>query len=181
VELARSLDHPDVLALLYGQRMILHVYQDRTDEILPVLGATLGKGNGPAAWRCVLTYALARAGARAGAEQILAALARDGFAAIPRDSAWISCMTLLGDACVLLRDRSRAREVHALLLPHERQNAVAYFGFCCLGPVHGALGRLAGLLGRREAARRHRALADLMLQRLGAHSYQSRIAELAGG
>ena len=180
VELARSLDHPDVLALLYGQRMILHVYEDRPDEILSVLGTSLGSGNGPAAWRCVLAYAHARAGNRASAAQILADLAPEGFAAIPRDSAWISCMTLLGDACVLLRDRLRAREIHALLLPHERQNAVAYFGFCYLGPVHGVLGRLARSMGRREEARRHLALADLVLERLGACSYQSPIAELGG-
>lgn len=180
VELARALHHGEALALLYGQRVILHLYQDRTPEILSILEGGLGDGTSAPAWRCVLAYAHARGGDRARARRIFEDLCGNGFGAIPRDSAWISCLTLLADACVLLRDRARARELYSRLLPHQNQHAVAYFGFSYLGPVHGALGRLARLLGRREVARRHLALADCVLERLGAYSYQRQIPELMG-
>ena len=180
VELARSLNHADVLVLLYGQRIMLSVYQDRTRDVLPILDAGLGEGASAASWRCVRAYAQARAGDPACARELVAALSSGHFEALPRDSGWLGCMTLLADTCVLLRNRRTAREIYAALLPHENQHAVAYFGFSYLGPVHGALGRLARLLGRREAGRRHLALADLMLERLGAYSYQKRIPELMG-
>ena len=66
-------------------------------------------------------------------------LARERFAAVPRDNYWLMVMAMAGEACFMLDDRARAAVLYEQLLPFQHLHAV--------GAPEGALGSVARYLG----------------------------------
>jgi DNA-binding CsgD family transcriptional regulator len=84
------------------------------------------------------------------------------------------------EVCARLRDTATAARLYDLLLPSDGRHAIAYAYGPYEGPVALALGRLAGLTGRSEAARRHLSEALDVAQRLECHPHAAEAhAELA--
>ncbi|HET6771318.1 MAG TPA: AAA family ATPase [Actinomycetota bacterium] len=81
-------------------------------------------------------------------------LAREGFAVLHRDSAWLCGMALASEACARLGDREAAEFLYEQLLPFEGQHAVAH-AEGSLGAVDRCLGLLATTLGRLDHAEQH--------------------------
>jgi hypothetical protein len=126
---------------------------------------------GLAAWRTALAHTYAATGRTVDARRELAVLGDSGFAQLPRDGVWLVTTTALADACVLLGDAARAREVYELLLPFRDRCSVVSVALACTGAVSLHLGRLAELLGDRDAASVHFEAALAINARLGARPY----------
>jgi DNA-binding SARP family transcriptional activator len=134
--------------------------------------------------RCVLAHVLADTGRRDEARDILAALARDRFAALPFDEEWLVSATVLADAASVLREVDAAAVLYELLVPYSDRIAISYPEIST-GAVARSLGLLAALTGRRDDAERHFADAVALHGRIGARTWLARTerdrARLLGG
>jgi DNA-binding SARP family transcriptional activator len=113
------------------------------------------------AWRCLRCWFAAQAGNREQANADLDWLAADEFARLPRDANWLPALFELTEAVCLLGDRTRAQQMHRLILPFRDQHISAMRGTVSWGSAECTLGRLAGAAGDLDQASRHyeRALA----------------------
>src|SRR4029079_1822540 len=78
-------------------------------------------------------------GKEQAARRLLRALARDDFAAVPLDDEWLYSMSVLAEACALVRDTKSAAALYAHLLPYAARNAAS--------PPEGLAGSVARYLG----------------------------------
>ena len=69
-------------------------------------------------------------------------LARDEFAAIPRDMFWFTAIALLGETCALIGDREQAPVLYRLLEPHS-EKLVQITQAASLGSTHRFLALLS--------------------------------------
>ena len=176
--LAGAGDPPEaVLLQAYGAQVwMLRREQDRLGELEATLAGFLERFPDLPAWRAALALVHAHTGRHEAARAELERLARDRFGAIPRDRAWLTLLAALAEVCVLLGEERHAAVLYELLLPFERRCAVA-FAVASLGPVALHLGRLAALLGRPDAARRHLEVAVEEAERLGAPRWLAQARE----
>jgi hypothetical protein len=76
----------------------------------------------------------------------------DGLSTLPRDVNWLAALTSATEACVLLEDLTRARELRTLLAPYATRMAVTARGASHGGSVAYLIARLAALCGDQTAA-----------------------------
>ncbi len=105
-------------------------------------------------WRAALAAALADAGRNAEAQLEFDRLARDDFAALPRDNVWFGAMAALAETVAALCLRDRALALYAQLAPFAGRNVVTPT-VAFLGPVEMWLGILARVGGNGEQALEH--------------------------
>jgi DNA-binding CsgD family transcriptional regulator len=104
-----------------------------------------------------------------------------GHAVLPADSAEF-LIGMVGNAaiCVGLGDVETGQILYAELLPHAGRHAIGHAHAPYEGPVDLALGRLARLTGKPEAARAHLQAALLQCRRIQARPHEAlALAELA--
>jgi DNA-binding winged helix-turn-helix (wHTH) protein/tetratricopeptide (TPR) repeat protein len=101
-----------------------------------------------------LTRVYAETGRLDEARRLLAQLARDRFAAIPRAHGYLYHLTDLSVVASMLHDVHVARELYGLLSPYAALNAVSTFRFS-RGSVAHFLGVLAHALGDMDEADAH--------------------------
>jgi tetratricopeptide (TPR) repeat protein len=118
-------------------------------------------------WRLMLVLVLAETGSVDEARKELDELAAHDFEDFPRDAPWLFAMSLLGQICVVLDDRERARLLYDKLAPYEARNVISV-GAAYLGPVARYLGLLAMTLGESERALGHLETARAAAERMGA-------------
>lgn len=124
-------------------------------------------------WRAGLGYVLAELGRETDARAHFEVLATNDFAAVPRDSFWLTAMATISDACVFLGDARRAAVLYELLAPFGHRN-VTDIGVLCLGSAARCLGRLAAVLGEWETAEGHFNDALRMDRHVGGRSLVAR-------
>ncbi len=95
----------------------------------------------------------------------------DDFAAVVFDRNWTSTMTLLADACALLRDVRRAGILYEMMRPY--QNLCVVTSSSCIAMLYGGslerpLGGLATTMSQWPEAERHYEAAIAMDQRMRA-------------
>ena len=120
--------------------------QGRLDEVEALLERSADEYPDRPMFRCLLTHVAAELGKEQAARRLLHALARDDFAALPRDDEWLYSMSVLAEACALVRDAESATALYAQLLPYAARNAAS--------PPEGLAGsvsRYLGLLASVEA------------------------------
>jgi hypothetical protein len=124
-------------------------------------------------YRGVLARYLAARGRTAEAETVLAPIAMNDFADLPRDNEWIFTMCLLAETAVLLQDPSRIEALYEQLAPYAAWNA---FGPAegLLGSVESFLGLLAGAAGRLDDALDHLDRGEAENARMGFHAHLAR-------
>lgn len=122
---------------------------DGEQDFRRYLGET---GSGPT-WRCTIVHLLAASGQRRAAARELEILAEDEYAAIPSDGLWLFAMSLLGEACALIRASHHASALHRVLAPHG--DAVVPNVAPLTGAVADTLGLLAGAFGDHGQAVEH--------------------------
>ena len=98
------------------------------------------------AWRAVLPMAHLMAGDTEVGVAQFRELARDEFAAIPRDMFWFTAIALLGETCALIGDREQAPVLYRLLEPH-RDRLVQVSQAANLGSTHRFLALLSAAGG----------------------------------
>jgi tetratricopeptide (TPR) repeat protein len=116
-----------------------------------------------------LTYA--QLGREAEARDAFERLAANGFADLPRDFAWMACVTNLAETCAFLHDAQRAATLYELLLPYAERTVVVGYAHTCFGSVSLHLGLLAATMSRWDEAVQHFEYALEMNTRLGARPY----------
>jgi len=124
-------------------------------------------------YRGVLARYLAARGRTAEAETVLAPIATNDFADMPRDNEWIFTLCLLAETAVLLQDPSRIEALYEQLAPYAAWTA---FGPAegLLGSVESFLGLLAGAAGRLDDALEHLDRGEAENARMGFHAHIAR-------
>jgi tetratricopeptide (TPR) repeat protein len=133
---------------------VLRREQGRLAEIEDLIREAVHEYPGYRSFRCfvpLLDYELGREElARRGFDE----LAGDDFAALPRDSEWLFCLSILAEVAVYLEDLDAAAVLYRLLRPYAEVNVLAS-GEVAIGPVERFLGVLAAANGRTEEAAAH--------------------------
>ena len=99
-------------------------------------------------------------GELARAREVFGELAKDGFDAIPKDGRRAITLAYLAEACVGLKDTTRARALYLLIQPFEGRNIVT--DGVCLGSADVYLGMLSLVIKDPSTAQAHleRAIAN---------------------
>jgi DNA-binding SARP family transcriptional activator len=106
-------------------------------------------------WRCGYTWCLAALGRADEARAHLAAIAADGYAALPFDANWPSAAGECAEACIVLGDAHHAAPLYELLAPYAGRHLAAGRAIVTYGAADRHLGGLATVLGRTEEAIAH--------------------------
>jgi DNA-binding SARP family transcriptional activator len=109
-------------------------------------------------FRCALAHAYGELARKHDASAVLDELMTHDLANEYIDAEWLLSITLLADPCAVLDNKDAAARLHALLTPYERLYTVAPVE-ATFGSVARALGVLATVLERFDAAERHFAVA----------------------
>ena len=109
-------------------------------------------------FRCALAHTYGELGHKRDASAVLDELMTHDLANEHVDAEWLLSMTLLADVCAIVEDQDAAARLHALLAPYEGLYTVAPVE-ATFGSVARALGVVASVLERFDAAERHFALA----------------------
>jgi DNA-binding winged helix-turn-helix (wHTH) protein len=109
------------------------------------------------------------------AQRMLDHMAARRFEDLAKDIGYVNALSHLGDAAVLLRDRPRAEQLYALLLPYallNTPNSLSSYN----GSASASLARLAALLGWDDRAEEHFVAALEMNDRLGVRPQVARVS-----
>jgi hypothetical protein len=105
------------------------------------------------AWKAALAFVNHEAGRIERAQSLFRELAAGGFAAIPRDLAWLQAHTYLAELAHAYADQPSAAVLQRLLVPFSGRN-VGLYDIASNGAVDHYLGLLAATRGRRSTALR---------------------------
>jgi DNA-binding SARP family transcriptional activator/tetratricopeptide (TPR) repeat protein len=149
---------------------ILRRAQDRLPEVENLIRDAVDRYPGYRSFRCLIPLLEHALGREHEARRAFDELAEADFAALPRDSEWLFCLSILAEVAVYLHDRDRAAVLHRLLAPYARVHAMAA-GEAPLGPVARYLGILATTTSRWDEAARHFEDAIVINARIGARPW----------
>ncbi len=162
--------------LNYAQQLfLLRGEQDRLAEVEPLLVAGATETAVVPAWRCGLADFYSVTGRLTEARREFDGLATDDFAGVPRDTTWLTAMSLLAGVCGRLGDARRAAILYDLLRPYAGRIAIARPLVVLVGSIDHRLGGLAALLDRREAADAHFGRALAIAERMRALPWQAHV------
>jgi tetratricopeptide (TPR) repeat protein len=153
-ELGRRAQARDADTIYAAQLLTLRRREDRLAEYVSTVETFVERHPALVAWRAVLPLAHLLNGEREDGQAAFEELAEDGFAAIPYDMFWFTAVCVASEACALLGDADRARELYALLIPH-RDRMVQVTQAACFGSAERFLGLLASTFGDIDAAAEH--------------------------
>lgn len=106
-------------------------------------------------YRAALALIHAERGRDAEARTELDLLARDDFADVPRNLAWLGTIALLAEVCAMLRDVAAAGALYELLEPYADRTVVVDWGIVATGSASRYLGLLADTAERFGDAASH--------------------------
>jgi hypothetical protein len=147
----------------------------RFAEIEPFIEMSVTQTTVMPAWRAALAEFYDHTGRAAEMQREIDALAADGFAALPRDTTWLTTMYLLAGICSRRRDARRAAELYDLLEQFAGRIAVGWPLLVMMGSVDERLGMLATVLERYDAAEQHFANALAIAERMRGLPWQADI------
>lgn len=124
-------------------------------------------------WRCALALLLCELTRLDEARAHLDDLARDHFAAIPRDGLWLGALACLAEAAATLAEQRHAAVLYELLRPFGDRTVTLGFAAACCGSASRPLALLASTLERDEADA-HFAAALAAHERMGARPWVAR-------
>jgi hypothetical protein len=153
-DLGRQAQSRDAETIYAAQTLILRRREDALGDYAKTIEGLVQRHPRLLAWRAVLPMAHLMSGdTQAGVAQFRE-LARDEFAAIPRDMFWFTAIALLGETCALIGDREQAAVLYRLLEPH-RERLVQVSQAANLGSTHRFLALLSAARGDLASAERH--------------------------
>jgi len=163
---------PDALAIYGSQLMYVRQQQGRLGELVSLIDQAVTENPGLPAFRPVLAAAQLEAGNDATALDLLDADASEGFESLPLDFIWMMGVTTYALVAVELRATGPARTLYDLLAPYHEQ--VPFIGTLGFFPAALALGGLASVLGRYDAAEAHFTHATELTTRGGMKFFATR-------
>ena len=126
---------------------ILRRAQGRLPEVENLIRDAVDRYPGYRAFRSFIPLLERELGRGQAARRAFDELAEAEFAALPRDSEWLFCLSILAEVAAYLRDQDRAAVLYRLLAPYARVHAMAA-GEAPIGPVARYLGILATTTSR---------------------------------
>ena len=145
----------NVEGVLGVQMFTIRREQGRLREVAPLVKHFVQERGAGAAWRPGLALIYCDLDQLDAARDEFERLATDGFAGIPRDSLWQTCISYLAEVCDRLQDPVRAADLYRLLLPYADLTVVVGSASVCLGATSRFLGQLAAVRGDWDAADAH--------------------------
>ena len=153
-ELGRRAQARDAETIYTAQVLILRRREDALSDYVSTIERYVSENPALIAWRAILPMAHLMSGNTAAGVAQFRELARDGFAAIPRDMFWFTAIALLGETCALIGDRAQAGVLYGLLEPHS-DKLVQISQAANLGSAHRFLALLATAQGDLDRAEGH--------------------------
>ena len=136
---AQSRDAPTQLA---GQMLCLQRQREGLGDVIEAIEGALAEYPALVAWQAVLPVAHLDAGNPERARELFETFADSDFSIVPRDMFWLTAITVLAEACTVLRDAERARTLYDMLAPYADHN-VQVGAASCFGSNRRFLGELA--------------------------------------
>jgi hypothetical protein len=127
-----------------------------------------------ATYQGALLYSAAAGGDPELAVSLLAGLAADDFAAVPRSVEWLAAMAMVCDACVRLGSTDHAAALYRSYSTAAATTARVGPMAGWWGPVDHHLGALCRLLGQAEQAQVHLDRALALSEAMAAPTWQAR-------
>jgi hypothetical protein len=138
---------------VYGAQIFaLRWLQGRLAEIEPVFTAVAQQSANVTGFRPALAFMHCELGRHEEARRELESLNIDE---LPRDTSWVTGMTLLAQVAARVGDTSRVQKLYDLLLPYASRNVVVALAAACNGSCERYLGILASAMQRWEDAAGH--------------------------
>ena len=153
LELGMQIGAPDAFTFFAGQFFVIGTFAGRHDELFPLV-EQVAKDN-PLAIAFKLAYGIiCRAVGREDvAREILDDGMASGFAELPVDNIWTTCVIGYAILAIELDHAEAAAQLLPLIEPFA--NDVAFNGVTSQGPIAAYVGKLASLLGRHDDAEEH--------------------------
>ena len=153
-DLGRRAQARDAETIYTAQVLILRRREDALSDYVSTIEKYVSENPALYAWRAILPMAHLMSGnTQAGVAQFRE-LARDEFAAIPRDLFWFTAIALLGETCALIGDTEQAPVLYRLLEPHS-EKLVQITQAASLGSTHRFLALLSTAMGDLARAEDH--------------------------
>jgi len=173
LELGQGVQEHSPMLRFAQQMFMVRGWQNRLDEIAPLVERGVETTRIVPAWGCALADLYDMLDRPADARREFDAAARDGFGTLPRDTTWLTSMVLLASVCGRRGYREHASTLYGLLRPYAGRIAIASPLVVMVGAIDIRLGRLASLLGRWEEAEAHFADARALAGRMRALPWQA--------
>ena len=157
LQIGTDAGQPDA-PLVYGVLVFaVRIHQDRADEIVELVQASVDANPRISAWRAGLAYVYCLLGRTTEAAAIIELDAKDRFAHVPHDGFRLTTLGHYATAAFQTGDRDAARVLYELMEPWRDQ--VVWFASGTWGHARTHLGLLAATLGWKECADKHFAIA----------------------
>jgi len=147
---------------------VIRLLQGRPEEAREVLAALAKDFPGLPLVDAPLAWAAAEAGRFDEARRTLDSFAKDGFAGLSRNYAFMPTLAYLCRLTARLADREAAAQLYELMLPHAAEVVTSQATW--VGPAAHDLGLLAVTLGRYDEADAHFAAATELERRMGSRA-----------
>jgi DNA-binding SARP family transcriptional activator/tetratricopeptide (TPR) repeat protein len=160
LELGMQIGVPDAFTFFAAELFVIGTFAGRHDELFPLVEQATK--DDPAALAFKLAYGIicTAVGRDQTAHEILADGMAGGFAELPVDNIWTTCMIAYAILAIELDRADAAAQLLPLLEP--LANDVAFNGVTSQGPIAAYVGKLESLLGRHDDAEEHlRAALDI--------------------
>ena len=156
-----------------AQLAVVRLHQGRWTELIEPARALAAQYPHLPGFRAAVAAAWAVIGQDAEARRMLAPLATNGFADVPQNSNWASCLTTAAVTVALLAEPDWAQALYELLRPYAQLNVAATGGTSHSGSVALYLGMLAATTERHETAAEHFEDALEANARMGAKPWEA--------
>ncbi len=150
LELGMQIGAPDAFTFFAPQFFAIGTFAGRHDELFPLVEQATK--DDPLAIAFKLAYGIIchAVGREEPAREILDDGIANGFAALPVDNLWTTCVIGYAILAIELDRADAAAQLVPLLEPHA--NDVAFNGVSSQGPIAAYVGKLESLLGRHDDA-----------------------------
>ncbi len=160
LELGMQIGAPDAFTFFAGEFFAIGTFAGRHDELFPLVEQATRDDPAGLAFKLAYGIICTAVGREQTAREILDDGMASGFAELPVDNFWTTCIIAYAILAIELDHADAAAQLLPLLEPHATD--VAFNGVTSQGPIAAYVGKLESLLGRHDDAEEHlRAALDI--------------------
>jgi DNA-binding SARP family transcriptional activator/tetratricopeptide (TPR) repeat protein len=160
LELGIQIGAPDAFSLFAAEFFVIGTFAGRHDELFPLVEQATKDDPLAVAFRLAYGIICTAVGRDQTAREILDDGMASGFAKLPYDNIWTTCVIGYAILAIELDHADAAAQLLPLLEP--LANDVAFNGVTSQGPIAAYVGKLMSLIGRHDDAEEHlRAALDI--------------------
>ncbi len=153
VELGMQIGAPDAFSFFAGQLFVIGTFAGRHDELFPLVEQATKDDPMALAFKLAYGIICTAVGRNETAREILDDGMASGFAELPVDNVWTTCIVGYAILAIELDHAEAAAQLLPLIEP--LANDVAFNGITSQGPIAAYVGKLESLIGRHDDAEEH--------------------------